>query len=116
MQQEKFRFSRVPVNIEAEYELKSLKDKCTIIDISQGGMRIEVRQVLVPGDMIKIKFHIFLPKAGREEIEAWCVVRSFSGDEAGLEFDEIPYAKKDLLMEYINHLLILYGKEKREPY
>lgn len=113
--QGKLRATRVPVNIEAIYEFRGNKGKCTILDISETGMRIEVRQVFVPGDIIKVVFPIIY-EGKTFTIEAWCIVRNSSGNEIGVEYDELSHENRRKLITYVEQLLLRYGKSKYEPY
>ncbi|MCX8096256.1 MAG: PilZ domain-containing protein [Spirochaetes bacterium] len=114
-QQNKIRASRIPVSIEAVYEFRGFKDRCTIIDISETGMRLEVRQILLPGDVIKVTFPIIYDKIPLN-IEAWCIVRNSSGNEIGVEYDELSNENKRKLISYVEQLLLKHGKSKYEPY
>jgi c-di-GMP-binding flagellar brake protein YcgR len=109
-----FRYARVPVNIEAEYEFKGIKGKCNIVDISEGGMKIQVKQVFVPGDMIRVKFPI-IHEGKVINIDAWCIVRNSSGNEIGVEFDELSNEHRKLLITYVENLLLRHGKDRYEP-
>ena len=111
----KIRATRIPVTIDASYEFKGIKGKCVITDISETGMKLEVRQVFVPGDMIKVSFPIIYEEKPFL-IEAWCIVRNSSGNEIGVEYDEISNENKRKLITYIETLLLRYGKPKHEPY
>lgn len=42
------RATRIPVNIKAVYYLKSSQGEGRIVDISTGGIGMEVRQIFVP--------------------------------------------------------------------
>lgn len=113
--QNKLRAARVPVNIDAVYEFKGIKGKCTIIDISETGMRIEVKQIFIPGDIIKVTFPI-LYESKTFTIEAWCVVRNSSGNEIGVEYDELSNENKKKLITYVETLLLRHGKSKYETF
>jgi c-di-GMP-binding flagellar brake protein YcgR len=108
-----FRYARVPVNIEADYEFKGIKGKCSIVDISEGGMKIQVKQVFVPGDMIRIKFPI-VHEGKVINIDAYCVVRNSAGNEIGVEFDELSNENRRLLVTYVENLLLRHGKDRYE--
>ncbi|MGB9621358.1 MAG: PilZ domain-containing protein [Brevinematia bacterium] len=110
----KLRATRIPVNIEAIYEFKGVKGKCTILDISETGMRLEVKQILVPGDILKVTFNIVFQQKPYT-IEAWCIVRNSSGNEIGVQFDELSNEKKKILIGYVEELVLKYGKSKQEP-
>lgn len=113
--QSRLRASRVPVNIEAVYEFKRMKGRCTILDISETGMKVEVRQIFVPGDIIKIVFPIVY-EGKPFTIEAWCIVRNSSGNEIGVEYDELSNENKRRLIAYVENLLLRHGKGKYETY
>lgn len=113
--QPKLRATRIPVNIDAVYEFKGIKGKCTIIDISETGMKVEVKQIFVPGDILKITFPIRY-EGKPFTIEAWCIVRNSSGNEIGVEYDELSNENKRKLISYVESLLLNYGKGKYEPF
>ncbi|MFN4245032.1 MAG: PilZ domain-containing protein [Brevinematia bacterium] len=113
--QQKLRPTRIPVTLEATYEFRGTKGKCIITDISETGMRLEVKQIFVPGDVIKVSFPIVYQEKPLM-MEAWCIVRNTSGNEVGVEYDELSNENKRKLMSYIESLLLRYGKSKYEPY
>lgn len=110
----KFRATRIPVNIDAVYEFKDIKGRCTILDISESGMKLEVKQIFVPGDTLKVTFNITFQQKPYT-IEAWCIVRNSSGNEIGVEFDELSNENKKRLIGYVEELILKHGKSKHEP-
>ncbi|MCX8028694.1 MAG: PilZ domain-containing protein [Brevinematales bacterium] len=113
--QGRLRSTRIPVSIEAIYEFRGTRDKCNIVDISETGMRLEVKQILVPGDMIKVVFSILYDQKPYT-IEAWCIVRNSSGNEVGVEYDELSNENKKRLVAYVESLLLKHGKSRYEPF
>ena len=108
----KLRLSRVPVNIKATYYLKKTKGECRITDISEGGVGIETNQLFVEGDLVRLIFDLDEDL----HIDMWGIVRNVNGSKVGIEYEELPFEKRERLKRFITDLLIKLGKSKYEPY
>ncbi len=108
------RATRIPVNIKAVYYLKNFEGEGRIVDISTGGIGMEVRQIFVPGDLVRIVFR--LPDQSNNEIEFWGIVRNVSGSLIGINFEEISNENREKIDRYVANLLLQSGKSGREAY
>ncbi len=81
------RATRIPVNIKATYYLKDSVGEGRIVDISTGGIGMEVRQLFVVGDLVRIVFRI--PDISNGEIDFWGIVRNVTGNLIGINFEEM---------------------------
>ncbi|MGC8765939.1 MAG: PilZ domain-containing protein [Brevinematia bacterium] len=108
------RATRIPVNIKARYYLKNFEGEGRIVDISTGGIGMEVRQIFVPGDLVRIVFRI--PDSTNAEIDFWGIVRNVTGNLIGINFEEISNENRERIDRYVGNLLIQSGKSAREDY
>ncbi|MEJ5284265.1 MAG: PilZ domain-containing protein [Brevinematia bacterium] len=108
------RATRIPVNIKAVYYLKSSQGEGRIVDISTGGIGMEVRQIFVPGDLVRIVFRI--PDQTNAEIDFWGIVRNVTGNLVGINFEEISNENREKIDKYVANLLLQSGRGAKESY
>jgi c-di-GMP-binding flagellar brake protein YcgR len=106
--------TRISVDIKATYMLKGFQGEGRIIDISTGGIGMEIKQIFVLGDLVRIISR--LPTSQNEEIDVWGIVRSVSGNMIGLKFEEISKENIEKIDRYVASLLTQSGKAAREDY
>lgn len=106
------RMTRVTVAIPAEYHYKNNKGECSIIDFSEGGIAIEANQILLEGDLIRVK----AAPARNINLDIWCVVRNVQGRKIGLQFEEISNDMRKQLQDYVYSLLDSNKKNRYEEY
>ena len=106
--------TRISVNIKASYYLKNCGGEGNIVDISTGGIAIEVRQIFVVGDLVRIIFR--LPDATNEEIDFWGIVRSVNGSIIGIRYEEISNENIEKLEQFVTTLILQSGRSTREPF
>lgn len=105
------RMTRIATAVSAEYQYKHNRGECTITDFSKDGIAIEANQILLVGDLIRIK-----AKPDREvNLDIWCVVRSVQGRKISLEFEEISNEMRQKLQECFCNLLQTSGKKRLGP-
>jgi|GEM_PF-982609 len=109
-----FRPTRIQVNIKALYSYKGCEGEGTIIDISTGGLAMEVKQIFVPGDLLRIRFR--LEGVSATEIDIWGIVRSVNGTLLGIKFEEISNENREKIDQYVTHLLSQKGLPEKEQY
>ncbi len=108
------RATRIPVSIKAVYYLKSSQGEGRIVDISTGGIGMEVRQIFVPGDLVRIVFRI--PDQTNAEIDFWGIVRNVTGNLVGINFEEISNENREKIDKYVANLLLQSGRGAKESY
>ena len=106
------RMTRISVAIPAEYQYRNNKGECVIIDFSEGGITIEANQILLEGDLLRVK----ASPVRNMSLDIWCVVRSVQGRKIGLQFEEISNTMRKQLQDYVYSLLETNQKSKYENY
>ncbi|NPV37861.1 MAG: PilZ domain-containing protein [Brevinematales bacterium] len=106
--------TRIQVNIRAIYSYKGCEGEGTIIDISTGGLAMEVKQIFVPGDLLRIRFR--LEGVSAQEIDIWGIVRSVNGTLLGIKFEEVSNENLERIDQYVTNLLAQRGLPEREQY
>lgn len=109
-----FRPTRVQVNIKAIYSYKGCEGEGTIVDVSTGGLAMEVKQIFVPGDLLRIRFR--LEGISAQEIDIWGIVKSVNGTLLGIKFEEVSNENLEKIDHYVTTLLTQKGLPEREPY
>ena len=104
--------TRISVNIKAAYTLKGSQGEGNIVDISTGGIGIEVKQIFVLGDLIRVIFHI--PDQHNDEIDFWGIVRNVTGNLIGLKYEEISKENMEKIEHYVSSLILQTGRNARE--
>ncbi len=104
--------TRISVNIKASYMLKGFQGDGHIVDISTGGLGLEVKQIFVVGDLVRVIFRI--PDAHNEEIDFWGIVRNVTGNVIGLRYEEISKENTEKIDKYVSNLILQSGREFRE--
>ena len=114
-QQSGLRLTRIDVKIPAIYTLKGHESDGLIINISSGGIAMEVRQIFVLGDIIRIQFKLPNNKVNGE-VDFWGIVKNVSHGEIGLKFEELSHDMEVKLEEYVNDMLRSRGLAHRENF
>ena len=78
------RLTRIQVNLRATYYLKGIEAEGQLVDISSGGVGLEVKQIFVEGDILRIKF-----QAGERLIDFWGIAQNVVGNFVGVKYEEI---------------------------
>ena len=99
------------VKVPAVYYWKGNPGDATIVDISQGGIAMEIKQILVVGDIIRIQFN-----TSDHLIEFWGIVRNVAGNVIGVKFEEISNDAIEYIEEYVGVLLKSRGLATKEHY
>lgn len=107
---ENLRPTRVQVRAEATYYLKGSEAKGLIVDISEGGIGMEVKQIVVAGDLIRVKFNT----DSGYTIDFWGIVRNVTGNFIGIKYEEISNESRKQIDNYVTDLLRSRGLSKRE--
>ncbi len=105
------RLTRISVNIPATYVLKGHEAEGKIVDISSGGIGMEVRQIFLVGDLIQIHFPTDVG-----QIDFWGIVRRISGNTIGIQFEEISKEQEENLENFVSSLLHERGLRNQEMY
>jgi hypothetical protein len=108
------RLTRIQVYIKGCYELKGNKGECNIVDISEGGIGIDVRQALVIGDLVHVIFKI--PAGKEEEVDFWGIVRNVNNTNIGLKYEEITHDNIGRIDGFVSSLLTQSGKRAKENF
>lgn len=106
--------TRIGVSIKATYMLKNSQGDGLLVDISTGGVGLEVKQIFVLGDLVRVMFR--LPTSPNEEIDFWGIVRNVNGNVIGLKYEEISKGNVDKIDNYVASLLLQNGRDSRENY
>ncbi|URA09820.1 PilZ domain-containing protein [Thermospira aquatica] len=106
--------TRIKVSIRAVYNYKGCEGEGTIVDISTGGLAMEVKQIFVPGDLLRIRFR--LEGVSSTEIDTWGIVRSVNGTLLGIKFEEVSNENLEKIDKYVTSLLAQKGLPERESY
>lgn len=107
------RMTRISSSIYGVYHYKGSKAPCVITDFSVNGLAITTNQLLVEGDLIRIKAD--LPHSS-VKLDIWCVVRNVQGRKVGLEFEEISNEQKNNLIQYVYSILDTSQLPKTEKF
>lgn len=103
--------TRISVNIPVTYYLKGNEAEGTIVDISSGGVGLEVRQILVNGDIIRINMQLY-----GKNVDFWGIVRNVNGNFVGVKFEEISNENRELLLRFIEELIHFHGAGPTEHF
>lgn len=106
--------TRIRVNIKCLYSYKGCEGEGTIVDISTGGLAMEVKQIFVPGDLLRIRFR--LEEVSVIEVDTWGIVRSVNGTLLGVKFEEVSNENLEKIDHYVTSLLSQKGLPERERY
>ena len=105
------RLTRINVSIPAVYSWKGSTAEGIIVDISSGGMGIDVRQIFVIGDILRVQF-----RAGEKLVEFWGIVRNVVGNNIGVKFEEISNENLEIIEKLVDDLLRARGLTSHEGY
>ncbi len=106
--------TRIGVNIKASYTLKNCEGEGIIVDISTGGLAMEVRQIFVIGDLVHVIFR--LPDTNNDEVDFWGIVRTVNGNMLGVKYEEISNENIEKLDRFVTSLILTAGRQAREPF
>ncbi len=106
--------TRITVNLKANYTLRNCEGEGTIVDISTGGLALEVKQIFVIGDLVRIIFR--LPDSSNEAIDFWGIVKSVSGNMIGIKYEEISNDNVEKLDHFVGNLILQTGRNAREDF
>ncbi|MGA2140955.1 MAG: PilZ domain-containing protein [Brevinematales bacterium] len=106
--------TRITVSFKASYILKNCEGEGTIVDISTGGLAIEVKQIFVVGDLVRLIFR--LPDSSNAEIDFWGIVKSVNGSMIGLKYEEISNDNIEKLDHFVSNLILQSGRAAREQF
>ncbi len=109
-----FRPTRISVTIPTIYSYKGCEGRGNIVNISTGGLAMEVKQTFVEGDLLRIRFR--LPEVSSEEIDVWGIVCSVNGPILGIKFDEVSNENRRRIDDYVTLLLGEKGLSPTEEY
>ncbi|OHD54198.1 MAG: hypothetical protein A2Y33_12905 [Spirochaetes bacterium GWF1_51_8] len=105
------RLTRITVSIPAIYSWKGSTAEGMIVDISSGGIGLDVKQIFVVGDIMRVQF-----RAGDRLIDFWGIVRNVSGNTIGVRFEELSNENRELIEKLVDDLLRARGLSSHEGY
>ena len=108
------RQTRVTANLPATYYLRGIQGEGHITDMSVGGIGLEVKQLFVLDDLIRIKFK--LPTSDPVEVDFWGVVKSVNGSILGVKYEEISNEAVEAINHYMSSQLLKLGKPAKESF
>lgn len=106
--------TRIGVNIRATYTLKGFSGEGNIVDISTGGVGIEVKQIFVIGDLVRVSCR--LPDSQDGDIDFWGIVRNVNGSVIGLKYEEISKDAMEKIDRFVGTLILKTGRANRENF
>lgn len=106
--------TRISVNIKTTYTLKGFQGEGHIVDISTGGIGLEVKQIFVLGDLVRLQFRF--PNGPGEEVDFWGIVKNVNGSIIGLKYEEISKENVDKIDNYVASLLVQNGRDAKENF
>jgi hypothetical protein len=106
--------TRIGVNIRSTYTLKGFSGEGNITDISTGGVGIEVKQIFVIGDLVRVSCR--LPDLQEGDIDFWGIVRNVNGNVVGLKYEEISKEAMEKIDKYVGTLILKSGRTGRENF
>ncbi len=106
--------TRIGVSIKAHYSLKGFQGDGVIVDISTGGVGMEVKQIFVLGDLVRVSCK--LPDTIDGDLEFWGIVRNVNGNVVGLKYEEISKDSMEKIDHYVGTLILKYGRNSRESF
>ncbi|MEW6275043.1 MAG: PilZ domain-containing protein [Bacillota bacterium] len=119
-------FVRLPVALEVFYALPPEKNrrprykKAISIDLSGGGMRLAVNELLAEGTLLNLKFSLPLKKGIKEISTAGKIVRRWAFETEGVvtyqvavEFQGIGRTQQDYIVNFIFSRMAEQGRLKR---
>lgn len=109
------RLTRIDVKIPCTYTLKNQQSEGLIINISSGGVAMEVRQIFVIGDILRLQFKLPGNKI-QTEVDFWGIVKNVQHGQVGVQFEELSNEMAQVLEGYVNDMLRSRGLAHRESY
>ncbi|OHD58504.1 MAG: hypothetical protein A2014_01570 [Spirochaetes bacterium GWF1_49_6] len=105
------RLTRISVSIPAVYSWKGSNAEGIIVDISSGGISMDVRQIFVVGDILRVQF-----RAGEKLVDFWGIVRNVTGNNIGVKFEEVSNENLETIEKLVDDLLRARGLSSHEDY
>lgn len=90
---------RMRAEISARYTLNGMDSNCLLLDISKNGVAMKAHQILLPGDILHIRFSI--KKYG--DIQAVLLVRYMKGTRVGCQFLDMDDSSRQAVNTFMNH-------------
>jgi hypothetical protein len=109
---EGLRSTRIPTEYRATYTLGSITGEGFITDISENGVAMRTKQVLVEGD----RLHITSPISSNLTLEFEEEVRSIQGNIIGIMIVDIDPDLQRRFISHIEGMLRLVNREKTERF
>jgi len=109
---EGLRSTRIPTEYRATYTLGSITGEGFITDISENGVAMRTKQVLVEGD----RLHITSPISSNLTLEFEGEVRSIQGNIIGIMIVDIDPDLQQRFISHIEGMLRLVNREKTERF
>lgn len=113
--EEGLRLTRIDVRIPVTYTWKGVQADGTVVNISSGGVGIEVKQIFVVGDIIRVQFKLKTEKMN-DDVDFWGIVRNVNNGQIGVKFEELSNENREKLEDYVGELLRERGLSQRESY
>lgn len=110
--QQNDRNTRVDVKIDAFYSYRGNTAQGLVTNVSISGIGMEVRQIFVPGDLLKITLKL----SATEEVVFWGVVKNVMGYNIGIQYEEISDSNLEKIKEFVAKKLVERGLAPREKY
>jgi hypothetical protein len=107
-----FRKTRIPVEYKAKYLMGDIAGDGFITDISEDGIALRTRQVLIIGDKLTIQSEI----SDSLTFEFNGEVRNVQGNLVGVIIQEIDPEIKQRFLDHIDGVLRLINRNKTEHY
>ena len=109
------RSTRIKVNnIKANYVYKDSSGDGVIVDMSTTGLAMEVRQIFLPGDLLRVQFRIVGIGGENVEVDLWGIVRNITGHTIGLSYEEVSNNNLDHINHFVNTMIQKLGRNARE--
>jgi len=107
-----FRHTRVPVEYTATYTMGDIQGEGKIVDISEGGVAMRVKQAFMVGDVLRVNSQV----SSNLNLEFTGEVKSIHGNVIGIEITEIDPEIKERFQSHIEGILRLMNKSRYEKY
>ena len=98
-------------NLEVRYCYNGTYIDCHIINISDKGMQLRVKQIFAVGDILTVTY-----ASARRPFEIKCEVRHVNGMKVGLQYVKEDYFDEKELEEFVSSVLDTCKKDRRDWY
>jgi len=106
------RFTRIPVEYKAVYTMGDIQGEGILVDISEDGVALRVKQVFMAGDVLRIESNI----SSNLTLEFTGEVKNVNGNIMGIQITEIDPEIKERFKAHIEGMLRLVNKTRFEKY